>query len=66
MKAGDLVRLSTPDGDNGKLALIVCGDTQLATATTQTTIEAVIVGEAEIKQFLPWEVEHIKETFISK
>ena len=71
MKAGDLVRLCTPDGDNGKLALIVAGDTMNCRRPEETDaqsadMQAVIVGETEIKYFLPWEFEYIKETFISQ
>ena len=59
IKVGDLCRLSTPDGDDGKL-LLITGITAKDRRTSYPT--GVIVGESEEHAYLQWELQRVEKT----
>ena len=52
-KIGDLVKLDTPDNDDGKVVLIT-GESSLT-----GSLFGVIVGEVEQHAYLPWELKRL-------
>jgi hypothetical protein len=56
IEIGDLVKVSTPDDDDGKLGVVAeIGKSQFP-GTDPPYYDILLLGEAETKNFISWEV----------
>jgi len=59
MKIGDLVKLSTPDSDDGKVGLLL-HQIRPRDRDEVTAYGVQILGEIEVRDYLTWEVGIVK------
>jgi len=56
IEIGDLVQVSTPDDDDGKLGVVAEIGKRQFPGTDPPYYDILLLGEAETKNFISWEV----------
>ena len=57
IEIGDLVKVSTPDDDDGKLGVVTeVGEAHIYGDAEPPYYDILLLGEAETKNFISWEV----------